>query len=115
MARQVELAESLSMAFMLVLEALTPVERAVFLLHDVFDYPYAEIAGIVGKSEENVRQLTARARRHVEERRPRYETSAGTAAGTSTWSCGSAARTGVVGRPSSSRTMFAPWTSAAAL
>jgi RNA polymerase sigma-70 factor, ECF subfamily len=68
-------ADSLSMAFLLVLERLTPVERAVFVLHDVFDYGYGEIAGIVGKSEANCRQLAARARQHVTERRPRFETS----------------------------------------
>jgi RNA polymerase sigma-70 factor (ECF subfamily) len=75
MARQVELAESLSMAFLLVLEALTPVERAVFLLHEVFDYSYAEIAAIVGKSEENCRQILVRARRHVEAGKQRFEAS----------------------------------------
>ena len=72
-----EQADSLSMAFLLLLERLTPVERAVFLLRDVFGYRYAEIAGIVGKSEHNCRQLAARARRHVAERRPRFEASAG--------------------------------------
>lgn len=70
-----ELAESLSMAFLVVLEVLSPVERAVFLLHDVFDYPYAEIAPIVGKSEDNCRQVAARARRRVEARRPRFAAS----------------------------------------
>ena len=68
-------ADSLSMAFLLVLERLTPVERAVFLLHDVFDYAYAAIAGIVGRSEVNCRQLAARARQHVTEERPRFEAS----------------------------------------
>jgi RNA polymerase sigma-70 factor (ECF subfamily) len=58
-----------------VLETLSPVERAVFLLRDVFDYSYAEIAEIVGKSEENCRQLASRARRHVAERSPRFEPS----------------------------------------
>ena len=58
------------------LESLSPEQRAAFLLREVFDYPYDRIAEIVGKSEDNVRQLTARARRHVEERRPRYESSA---------------------------------------
>jgi RNA polymerase sigma-70 factor, ECF subfamily len=75
MARQVELAESLSMAFLLILEALTPVERAVFLLHEVFDYSYGEIAGIVDKSEENCRQILTRAKRHVEAGRHRFEAS----------------------------------------
>ena len=61
----VELAESLSMAFMVMLERLSPVERAVLLLHDVFDFDYAEIARIVDKSEVNCRQLLARAKKHV--------------------------------------------------
>jgi len=65
-------AESLSMAFLVVLETLSPVERAVFLLHDVFAYDYAEIATIVGKSEANCRQIATRARKHVEARRPRF-------------------------------------------
>jgi RNA polymerase sigma-70 factor, ECF subfamily len=67
--------ESVSMALLVTLEALGPVERAVFLLHDVFDYGYDEIAEIVGKTRENCRQLAVRARRHVEARRPRYEPS----------------------------------------
>jgi RNA polymerase sigma-70 factor (ECF subfamily) len=67
--------ESVSMALLITLESLTPVERAVFLLHDVFDYGYDEIAEIVGKSRENCRQLALRARRHVEARRPRFEPS----------------------------------------
>jgi RNA polymerase sigma-70 factor (ECF subfamily) len=74
-AEHAEEAESLSMAFLLLLERLTPVERAVFLLHDVFDYGYDEIAAIVGKSEENCRQIAVRARRHVDENRPRFEVS----------------------------------------
>src|SRR3954467_13532218 len=69
-----EMADTLSLAFLVLLESLSPEQRAVLLLRDVFDYDYAEIAGIVGKNEDNVRQLAARARRHVEERRPRYET-----------------------------------------
>jgi len=68
-------ADSLSLAFLVLLESLTPVERAVFLLRDVFDYDYAEIARIVGKREDNVRQIAARARRHVDERRPRFDAS----------------------------------------
>ena len=68
-------AESLSMAVLVLLESLTPVERAVFVLHDVFDYGYDEISEIVGKTPENCRQLAARARRHVDERRPRFEPS----------------------------------------
>jgi RNA polymerase sigma-70 factor (ECF subfamily) len=67
--------ESVTMALLITMESLTPVERAVFLLHDVFDYGYDEIAEIVGKSRENCRQLALRARRHVEARRPRFETS----------------------------------------
>src|SRR3954454_4530306 len=67
--------DSLSMAFLLVLERLNPVERAVFLLHDVFAYDFAEIARIVGKSVENCRQVAVRARRHVNEQRPRLEAS----------------------------------------
>jgi len=70
-----EQADSLSMAFLLLLERLSPVERAVFLLHDVFSYGYDEIARIVGKSEDNCRQLATRARRHVGEHRPRFEAS----------------------------------------
>lgn len=74
-AETAELAESLSVAFLVVLETLSPVERAVFLLRDVFAYDYAEIANIVGKTEANCRQLAARARKHVEAGRPRFETS----------------------------------------
>jgi RNA polymerase sigma-70 factor (ECF subfamily) len=70
-----EQAESLSWAFLLLLERLGPIERAVFLLHDVFGYGFDEIAGIVGKSAANCRQLAARARRHVEAGRPRFEAS----------------------------------------
>jgi RNA polymerase sigma-70 factor (ECF subfamily) len=74
-AAHAEQADSLSMAFLLVLERLNPVERAVFLLHDVFGYGYDEVAGIVGKSEANSRQLATRARRHLEESRRRFDTS----------------------------------------
>jgi RNA polymerase sigma-70 factor (ECF subfamily) len=74
-ARHAEMADSLSMAMLVLLESLSPEQRAVLLLRDVFDYGYDEIAGIVGKSEDNVRQLAVRARRHIEERRPRFETS----------------------------------------
>jgi RNA polymerase sigma-70 factor, ECF subfamily len=73
-ADQVEMADSLSMAFLLMLETLTPTERAVFLLHEVFSYEYKEIAGIVGKSEANCRQILTRARRRVREQ-PRFESS----------------------------------------
>ena len=75
-AQQAEMADSLSMAMLVLLESLSPEQRAVLLLRDVFEYGYDEIAGIVGKSEDNVRQLAVRARRHVEEGRPRFETSA---------------------------------------
>jgi RNA polymerase sigma-70 factor (ECF subfamily) len=74
-AQALEDADSLSMAFLLLLERLTPVERAVFLLHDVFDYGYDEVAHIIDKSEDNCRQLAVRARRHVEDHRPRFEAS----------------------------------------
>ena len=74
-ARDAEMADSLSMALLVLLETLTPEQRAVLLLRDVFDYGYDEIAQIVDKSEDNVRQIATRARRHVEERRPRFETS----------------------------------------
>jgi RNA polymerase sigma-70 factor (ECF subfamily) len=74
-ARHAEDADSLSMAFLLVLERLTPVERAVFLLHDVFDYGYDEIARVVGRNEANCRQIAVRARRHVDEHRPRFAAS----------------------------------------
>jgi RNA polymerase sigma-70 factor (ECF subfamily) len=67
--------ESLSMAFLVVLERLTPVERAVFLLREVFEYQYAEIADFLGLSEGNCRQILGRARGHVSEVRPRFETS----------------------------------------
>jgi RNA polymerase sigma-70 factor, ECF subfamily len=70
-----EEADSLSMAFLLLLERLSPVERAVFLLHDVFGYGYDEVATIVGKSEANCRQLASRARRHIESGKPRFDAS----------------------------------------
>jgi RNA polymerase sigma-70 factor (ECF subfamily) len=75
-ADRLEVAESLSMAFLVLLESLSPVERAVFLLHEVFDYRYGEIAPIVGRTEEHCRQIAHRARRHVDARRPRFEPSA---------------------------------------
>ena len=74
-ARKAEIADSLSLAFLVLLESLSPEQRAAFLLREVFDEPYDRIAEIVGTSEANARQLAARARRHVEERRPRYEAS----------------------------------------
>ncbi|MGP3917084.1 RNA polymerase sigma-70 factor [Nonomuraea sp. 10N515B] len=70
-AENVELAESVSMALMLVLETLSPTERAVFVLREVFDVGYEEIAAAVGKNPAAVRQIAHRARRHVEARRPR--------------------------------------------
>ena len=74
-AREAEMAESLSLAFLVLLETLSPEQRAALLLHDVFGYGYDEIAAILGKREDNARQLAARARRHVQERRPRFEAS----------------------------------------
>jgi RNA polymerase sigma-70 factor (ECF subfamily) len=71
-AAQSERADSLSIAFLAVLERLSPVERAVFLLREVFDYGYGEIAEIVERSEDNCRQIFARARKHVEAERPRF-------------------------------------------
>jgi len=69
------MADSLSLAFLVLLESLSPEQRAAFLLHEVFDEPYDRIAEIVGTSAQNARQLATRARRHVEERRPRFEAS----------------------------------------
>jgi RNA polymerase sigma-70 factor (ECF subfamily) len=68
-----QLDESLSMAFLVLLERLSPVERAVFLLRDVFDYEYADISKVVGKDEANCRQILSRARRHMAEVRPRFQ------------------------------------------
>jgi RNA polymerase sigma-70 factor (TIGR02957 family) len=73
-AEHAEMADSLSLATLVALESLSPEQRAVLLLHDVFDYDNAQIAEIIGKSEPNVRQLATRARKHVEERRPRFQT-----------------------------------------
>jgi RNA polymerase sigma-70 factor, ECF subfamily len=67
-----ERAEEVSVAFLLALERLSPLERAVFLLHEVFDAPFAEIAETLGRSEAACRQLAARAREHVRQARPRY-------------------------------------------
>ncbi|SEG41928.1 RNA polymerase sigma-70 factor, ECF subfamily [Thermomonospora echinospora] len=72
-AEDVELAESVSMAMLVVLETLSPLERAVFVLREVFGYPYAEIAQTLDRSETSVRQLGTRARKHVQARRPRFE------------------------------------------
>lgn len=69
----IELAESLSMAFLVMLERLSPIERAVLLLHDVFDFEYAEIARIVDKSEANCRQLLSRAKKHLGAPVPRFD------------------------------------------
>lgn len=74
-ADHAEMADSMSLAFLVLLESLTPEQRAAFLLREVFDYPYAEIAEIVSTGEDNARQLVTRARRHVEAGRPRFETS----------------------------------------
>ena len=70
-----ETADSLSLAFLHLLEKLSPVERAVFLLREVFDYPYEEVARIVGKTPANCRQILARAHRHVREGRRRFDVS----------------------------------------
>jgi RNA polymerase sigma-70 factor (ECF subfamily) len=72
-ARKAEMADSLSLAFLVLLESLSPEQRAAFLLREVFDEPYDRIAQIVGTSEQNARQLVTRARRRVDERRPRFE------------------------------------------
>jgi RNA polymerase sigma-70 factor (TIGR02957 family) len=73
-ARHAEMADSLSLALLVLLERLSPEQRAVLLLHDVFDYSYPQIAAIVGKSPDNARQLATRARRHLAQRRPRFQT-----------------------------------------
>lgn len=73
-ARHAETADALSLALLVLLESLSPEQRAVLLLRDVFGYEYAEIAAIVGKTEGTVRQLGSRARRQVEQRRPRFQT-----------------------------------------
>ena len=75
LATRAEVADSLSMAFLVVLESLTPVERAAFLLREVFQYDYAEIAAIIDKTEVNCRQLVRRANAHIAERKPRFEAS----------------------------------------
>lgn len=71
--RAAELAESVTVAALLLLERLSPLERAVFVLRDVFRFPFAEIAQMVERSEAACRQLAVRARRHMEEARPRFE------------------------------------------
>jgi RNA polymerase sigma-70 factor (ECF subfamily) len=72
-AEQAVLADSVSLAVLVVLESLSPLERAVFVLREAFGYPYADIAVVLDRGEPAVRQLAGRARKHVEERRPRYE------------------------------------------
>lgn len=74
-AAHAEVADSLSFAFLVLLESLTPEQRAAFLLREVFDYPYEQIAAIIGTGEDNTRQLVSRARKHVGEGRPRFEAS----------------------------------------
>ena len=76
-AEKAVLADSVSLAVLVVLESLSPLERAVFVLREAFGYPYAEIASMLDRGEPAVRQLAGRARRHVEERRPRYEVDPG--------------------------------------
>ncbi|MET7721548.1 RNA polymerase sigma-70 factor [Streptomyces mirabilis] len=72
-AERAVLADSVSLAVLVVLESLSPLERAVFVLREAFGYPYANIAAVLDRGEPAVRQLAGRARKHVEERRPRYE------------------------------------------
>lgn len=72
-AERAVLADSVSLAVLVVLESLSPLERAVFVLREAFGYPYAEIANMLDRGEAAVRQLAGRARKHVDERRPRYE------------------------------------------
>jgi len=74
-AHKAEMADSLSLAFLVLLESLSPEQRAAYLLREVFEEPYDQIAEIVGTSEQNARQLATRARRHVKERRPRFQAS----------------------------------------
>jgi len=74
-AERAEMSDSLSMAFLVLLESLSPTERAVFLLHEVFGYDYKEIADITGKSEANCRQILVRARHHIDDGKPRFEAS----------------------------------------
>ncbi|MEH0632140.1 RNA polymerase sigma-70 factor [Streptomyces bottropensis] len=72
-AERAVLADTVSLAVLVVMESLSPLERAVFVLREAFGYPYAEIAAMIDRAEPAVRQLAGRARRHVDERRPRYE------------------------------------------
>src|ERR671910_871424 len=70
-----EHADSLSMSFLVLLERLTPVERAIFLLHDIFDYDFQEVGRIVGRTPATCRQHAVRARRFIAENRPRFDVS----------------------------------------
>src|SRR5690242_8439519 len=72
---RVDRSESISLAFLILLEELQPFERAVFLLREVFDYEYAEIATFLGKSETACRQSFSRAKKHLAEHRPRFSAS----------------------------------------
>ncbi|MEU0030127.1 RNA polymerase sigma-70 factor [Streptomyces sp. NPDC006335] len=72
-AERAVLADSVSLAVLVVLESLSPLERAVFVLREAFGYPYADIAAMLDRAEPAVRQLAGRARKHVDERRPRYD------------------------------------------
>ncbi|MGW3730645.1 RNA polymerase sigma-70 factor [Streptomyces sp. NPDC000851] len=72
-AERAMLADSVSLAVLVVLESLSPLERAVFVLREAFGYPYADIAAMLDRAEPAVRQLAGRARKHVDERRPRYD------------------------------------------
>jgi RNA polymerase sigma-70 factor (ECF subfamily) len=74
-ADRVTLDESVSYALLTVLEQLSPAERTAFVLHDVFDVPFGDVAEVVGRTPEAVRQLASRARRHVERERPRFAAS----------------------------------------
>jgi RNA polymerase sigma-70 factor (TIGR02957 family) len=74
-AEQAETADSLSLAFLVLLESLSPQQRAAFLLREVFDYPYADVANIIGTDVDSTRHLVARARKHISQRRPRYHAS----------------------------------------
>lgn len=74
-AALVEMNDALSLAFLTLLQTLSPVERAVFVLHEAFDYPYEEIAEIVRKSEQNCRQIFTRARKRISEGKPRFDAS----------------------------------------
>ena len=76
--RRAERAEAISLAMLVVLETLSPLERAVFVLKDVFGFPFGEIAGMLDRSEASVRQVGSRARSHVQARRPRYDAPADT-------------------------------------